>query len=385
MDGRSPRLWRILIVPAVLGVVLGLASCRAQPVHAQTAPPLPPIHVTVAFAGDLLIHDTILDDTSDGHGAYHFREVFAPTAPFIQRADYAVANLETRLAGEGRGYTGYPCFNSPTDLGWAARATGFRLLATANNHCLDKGYAGLAATLDNLDAIGLAHVGTARSETERHTPVIVSVKGVKTVFLNYTAMTNGITLPKGKGYAVNYLDPDSVATEAAAARAAGAELVLAMLHFGNEYQRAPTAAQRTLAATLLTHGVDALIAAHPHVVQPIEQVTVTRDGKPFTGVVAYSLGNFIADQRSRYRDSGIVLYLSITKDAAGTRVDGVRYLPVYVQHSDHRFRVLPLLPGVEPKSDVPLAARDRYRIPQVRDELHALLDNEAWGVSAVRE
>jgi poly-gamma-glutamate synthesis protein (capsule biosynthesis protein) len=381
MDGPCPGLWRILAAPVVLGVLLCLASCRAQQsvAHAQTAPPAP-VRATLAFAGDLLIHQSILDAARDGT-AYRFKAILAPVAPFIACADYATANLETRLAGEGRGYTGYPCFNSPTDLGWAARDAGFDMMATANNHCLDKGYSGLAATLDNLETIGLAHCGTARSDTERHTPVVVDVKGMKIAFLNYTAMTNGITLPAEKAFAVNYLKPDSVISEAAAARAAGAELVLALLHFGNEYQRAPTQAQRALVAQLMAHGVDAIVAAHPHVVQPIEQVTVSRDGMPITGVVAYSLGNFLSAQRDRYRDSGIVLYLDLVKDPAGVRVDGVSYLPVYVQRDDGRFRVLPLLPGVEPTSDVPLSARSRARIPQVREELSALLA----GVAAVRE
>ena len=101
-------------------------------------------------------------------------------------ADYAVANLETRLAGPEFGYSGYPLFNSPGELAYALKYAGFDLVGTANNHSFDMGWEGIVNTLDQLDAARLSHVGTYRSMKEKATPFIVDISGIKVAFLNYT-------------------------------------------------------------------------------------------------------------------------------------------------------------------------------------------------------
>jgi poly-gamma-glutamate synthesis protein (capsule biosynthesis protein) len=228
-------------------------------------------------------------------------------------------------------------------------------------------------------------MGTARSAAEAATPFIADIKGVRVAFLNYTFMTNGFVVPKGKEFAVNYLNPTRVSADAAAARRQGADLVIAMLHFGTEYERHENAYQRETAARLLAGGVDAIIAAHPHVVQPIEKITVERNGQPFTGVVAYSLGNFISSQRKRYCDGGMMLYLTIEKDAQrGTAVVGVQYLPVWVQLGTvggrQVSRVVPANPALPFGSDITPSVSDQARRRQVWSDTNALVENQAAGI-----
>lgn len=354
---------------AACGLILvaGLAFFGAP------APAAAVTRVTLAFAGDLLMHVPIGASVYDpATGRYDFGRVFAPIAPYLSEADYTVANLETRLAGAARGYHGYPSFNSPDDLAPALRAAGVDALGTANNHSLDMGWEGVVRTLDVLETAGLRHAGTARTPAERDAPCVVDVRGVRIAFLNYTDYLNGIPPPAGRPYAVNVLSVAAVAAEAARARAEGAELVVAFLHWGSEYQRTPSRVQTSLAPALIDAGVDLIVGHHPHVVQPIARV---RGSSGREGYVAYSLGNFVSDQRSRYRDSGLLLYADVLEDGSGVRVTGLRYLPVYVQKTwwggRTRYRVLPAHPDLPPGSDLGVSSSERWRMAQVWEELAA--------------
>jgi poly-gamma-glutamate capsule biosynthesis protein CapA/YwtB (metallophosphatase superfamily) len=355
------------------------ATTEAPKPAPTTTTTTPPISITVAAVGDVLTHMPIVKSVRDARTvSYDFGPVFAPIAPYLAKADYALANLETRLAGPQFGYTGYPLFNSPGELAQALRYAGIDLVATANNHSLDMGWDGIVGTLDRLDAAGVAHVGTYRSKREKQTPFIVDIRGIRVAFLNYTAGLNGLIPPeKRKDYAVNTLDPDVVAGEAMTARTWGADVVIAILHFGNEYEREPSQDQLDLSQNILSRGVDVIIGSGPHVVQPIAHVVAFTSWKVSDKYVVYSLGNFVSAQRWRYSDSGLVAYVHIEKRGLRAYVTGVSYLPVYVQRSTSevpvRYRVLPVLPGSEPKTDAPLTAGDRQRMAGVWEELRDLL------------
>ncbi len=385
----------LLVIIVLIAATLVAAVARNMPGgannHAAATVTDPPptddksTNVTIAFVGDVLMHTYLVRSGYDSaSGRYDFTRMFAPVVPYLRRADYAVANLETRLAGQEHGYSGYPRFNSPDELASGLKASGFAMLTTANNHCMDMGWDGIAHTLDTLDAAGLAHTGTARNAAEQGTPSIVTIKGVKIALLNYTAGTNGLPVPKNKPFAVNLLEVKRVTAEAAAAREAGAELVITILHFGEEYQREPNKNQREIVRQLLEGGVDTIIGGHSHVVQPVEMATVQRTGVSFTGLVAYSLGNFASNQRERYRDTGIILYLNISKNARGTSVTGAQYLPVWVQQSAQpsvpACRILPTCPGVDTGTDLPLTDADKARMQQVWEDTHAQLERPEWGV-----
>ena len=355
---------------------------------AEEAAPSAPVRITLAAAGDVMMHMPIVESAYDKETkSYDFAPLFAPVAPYLRGADYALANLETRLAAPGRKFSGYPRFNSPAELAEQLRAAGIGLLATANNHSLDMGWEGVVSTLQALDNCGLAHVGTYRSPEEKATPLMVNVRGVRLGILNYAGATNGLPIPAGKEFAVNLLTPEAIQAEANAARAMGADLVIALLHFGNEYSRKPEAGQRELAKQFIANGVDVIIGSHAHVVQPIEKITVMRGGKPYQGVVAYSLGNFISNQRERYRDSGIILYLQIEKNGRETSVTRISYLPVWVQKSGPinaaRFRIVPVHGQIPAASDLPLTDKDRGRMQQVWEELTEQLNDKEAGIGPV--
>src|SRR5204863_8178 len=65
-----------------------------------------------------------------------------------------------------------------------------------------------------------------------------------------------------------------------------ADVVVASFHWGIERTTRPTARQRALARLALHAGATAVIAAHPHVLQPVARPGHHR-------LIAYSLGNFV--------------------------------------------------------------------------------------------
>lgn len=349
----------------------------------------PVLTATIAAVGDVLPHVPIMRSAyNPAAKSYDFRPLFASIAPYISRADYAVANLETKVAGEDFGYSGYPLFNCPTSIAYALRSAGFDLMATANNHTFDFGWEGLVATLDNLERFGLAHVGTYRSLDERRKPLVVDVQGIKVAFLNYTSSLNGFVVPRDlQPYAVNMLDPDQVAQDAAAARMEGAEIVIAIFHYGVEYDREPSEEQREISEEVLSRGVDIVLGAHPHVVQPIAHLFDFSTWRVNDKYVAYSLGNFVSAQRWRYSDSGVVVYVKLKKQGLRAYVEGISYLPVYVQRSSSsyppQYRVLPVLPGYALTSDLPLTKGDTVRMAQVWEELREMLYRPDEGIEPI--
>ena len=192
---------RLLALLLGLTLLSGCAS-QSQPVdqnsstptssQSQPAPAAPePTVAHLMVAGDIMSHMPITNDAYVAQeDSYDYSHMLQFAARQLSAADYAVGNLETTLAG-GPNYSGYPAFNSPDALAYDAKAAGFDLLSTANNHCRDKGLDGLYRTLDVLDEAGLAHVGTYRSQAERDANsgiYIADVGGISVAFLSYYNM-----------------------------------------------------------------------------------------------------------------------------------------------------------------------------------------------------
>lgn len=323
------------------------AGAPADPAPSAPAQPLPPVTATLAVCGDAMSHMPQTRDAYDSaSGAYNYVPMIEAVAPWLAQADYGVVNLETVLGG-GDQYSGFPTFNSPDALAEALREVGFDLIGTANNHSLDQRHAGLSRTLDVLDGLGLAHTGTYRSAEERaHQDgvTIADVGGIRIAFLAYTYGTNGIPVQKDHPDTINLfttdymeggavLDEARLAADLETAHALEPDLIAVLMHWGVEYQRAPSPAQQQAADFLFAHGVDLILGSHPHVLQPMETRTVTGpDGVPHTGFVCWSLGNFISSQNDPYTDTTVLLNLELTRDPNTdvTEVTGVSYVPLYM-------------------------------------------------------
>ncbi len=306
-----------------------------------------PLHaITIRAAGDaMLAPGQLAAARVSASGDYSFRLSFAAIAPLLRDADLAIANLETVLAGPAVGYSGYPRFNSPAAFAAALHWAGIGLLTTANNHCLDQGEPGLSATIARLDRLGIRHTGTFATQLERERPLLPTVGDCRVAVLAATEHTNGIAGPAP--YLVSRLADDQLAQQVAGARRAGAELVVAMVHWGTEWAAHPSGRQREQAGWLAAAGVDVVFGSHPHVVQPIEWLATPDGGRM---LCYWSLGNFVADQRERHSDEGLLADVGIARDSGGRpRVTRAGFMPTFIDRSDvaerRRCRVVPAETG----------------------------------------
>ena len=288
--------------------------------------------ITIAATGDIMCHDTMYKDAYDSSKkTYDFSYMFENIKYYIQTADIAIGNLETTFAGEERGYSNYPTFNTPEQLASNLKKIGFDVMSTANNHCIDKGYNGLASTIDFLDDADLAHTGTYKTEEDSKEILIKDVKGVKIAFLSFTYGTNGIKIPTDKSYCVNLIDEDLMLEQLNLAKKENSDVICVSMHWGVEYQTKPNSTQKDLAEFLVKNGADVIIGNHPHVPQSMEKINVKLDDEnEKQGFVIYSLGNFMADQNKQYTRDSAILNIQITKKAVGgISIDKVTYTPIY--------------------------------------------------------
>ena len=292
-----------------------------------------PITFNLTAIGDVMCHNTQYMDAYDSStGEYDFSYVFEDIKNYIKFSDISVGSLETCFAGADRGYSNYPTFNSPDALAYSLADIGIDVLSTAGNHCLDMGFDGLARTIDVLDQAEISHVGTYKTAEEQNNILIKDVKGVKIAFLNYTYGTNGISIPKDKPYCVNLIDKDLIKKHIDLAKSQNADVIVACMHWGVEYQTSPSDEQKELSDFLFNNGVDIILGNHPHVLQPMEKRTVTLgDGTTKDCFVIYAFGNFICDQNAENTRNSIILNLNITKNTDGKiSINNVKYTPIYM-------------------------------------------------------
>lgn len=249
---------------------------------------------TLVATGDVLAHDSVIRQSREdaGGSGYNFRRMLSGAKPLVSRADLAICHMETVYGKSGGPFTGYPTFKTPPHVAAALKDTGYESCSTASNHSMDDGVDGVRRTLDAMDKAHLKHVGSARTARERTRPAMLKAGGAKVAQLAYTYGTNGIKVPKKQSWAVNRLDPKRIIADARAARRAGADIVVASVHWGTEYQEAPNKQQLSLAKALTksrSHGrkdIDLIVGTHAHTPQAYEKVNGTW--------VVYGMGDQLA-------------------------------------------------------------------------------------------
>lgn len=289
------------------------------------------ITMDLLFVGDVMGHTPQITSAYNATTKTHdYDECFKYIKPIVSKADLAVANLEVTLPG-GPPYKGYPMFRSPDVLATALKNAGFDMLVTSNNHSNDSGLKGVVNTLDVLDKNNLLHTGTFRNEDEKSKtyPHIykhkVGDKFIKLAFLNYTYDTNG--LPTIAPSIVNLIDRDQIKKDIQLAKTYSPDMIICVMHWGLEYQLKESPEQRELTEMIWQNGVDLVIGAHPHVVQPVKKSKVAgRDVR-----VTYSLGNFISNQQQANTDVGLLYQVQIVKDVRNgkTTLGKDSWMPVW--------------------------------------------------------
>lgn len=305
------------------------------------------------FIGDVMQHEAQLHsallDRSDPNNpnSYSYSSYFTHLQEYFKRADIVAANIETTFSSPP--FRGYPAFNSPSSLATECVNSGINLLLAANNHILDSGVEGLGSTISLYKNLKVPYIGVYRDsiDAQKNHPLIIEERGVRVAFLNYTYGTNGIKVPPG--YVVNLLDSNLVKKDLATAASLEPHIVVAALHWGEEYHLMPSQEQKRWEALFYRYGTDIIVGSHPHVPQPVVLYR-DRDNR-VERITAYSLGNAISNMSAQNCRVGIMLELLLLKDRLNGRVtigEPEATLIWSVRGNQNReFTILPLKRAVE--------------------------------------
>ena len=356
-------MWKKIIVILLLIVLIifgtyfiqhrimnGKINDLAEVVTEESQEPIPDdITINMTVTGDVICHNTNFWDAYDAStDSYDFSYSFEGIKKYFESADICVGTLESNFAGKSAGYSNYPLFNAPEDMAKDLKELGYDVMATANNHCLDKGFSGLVNTLSELDKAGIEHLGTYATEEASKEFLVKDVKGIKIGFLDYTYGTNGIPLPVGKEFAINMIDKEKIKSDMEEIRKLDIDVLCVFMHWGQEYRLTPTDEQKQLADFLFENGADLILGSHTHCLEPMEKRTVMlEDGTTKDGFIIYSLGNFMSGQNADHSRQSVILDIKLTKAGKDGKIsiDYVTYTPIYMfnyytSKSAHRFKVM---------------------------------------------
>lgn len=371
-------LFVLLLCGALLIFAAGLAIYEiSQPIPPALAEPsedeeeeaAPVVTIELAAVGDNLMHMPLINSGQrDG-----FDKFYENIAPHLDGIDLCIVNQETVFVPDG--FSGYPTFGGPADIGDALIGAGFNVIQQASNHSYDKGESGLRYTMDYWRAKPVTLLGV-NYDPEDALRVDKFTKDDFTVALmNYTYGLNGFSLPKDKDYLVNLLleDGREALAEKIALAKAESDLLIMLVHWGTEYSTVPDKYQQDWLKFFNENGVDVVIGTHPHVLQPCETY-VGESG--YKTVVFYSLGNFISNQDSIEKELGGMARVTLIKDELGARVEGYSLLPCFTHVSDGSYTVYSL----DDYTDELAGRHSKYggalTVQKIWDKFHEITDTE---------
>lgn len=313
--------------------------------------------ITVLSAGDIMFHMAQVRGAYVAEtDTYDFWPTYQYVAPIVRNADLAVVNFESTLYDTN--YSGYPGFNSPVSGLQAIKDAGFDTLLFANNHCFDKELVGVKRTIAHFREYGFSYAG-ATDDLSKDKTLLLDVNGIKVGIINYSDNVSGkygdqltvndLPVSDSEWEYLNLYVHDQEAEylypraekDIKALRSAGADIIIAYMHWGNEYEIEANDNQKKAAQKLCDLGVDCIIGGHPHVVQGMD-IYKSSDGSRET-VCFYSLGNYVSNQNrltlpsydvKEYTENGLMVKLYIRKYADGrTVVSKLESIPTWV----HRY------------------------------------------------
>ena len=264
--------------------------------------------ISLLFAGDLFLTDVLQTKyRQQGIGAAASDELLQTT----RNADIFMLNEEfpfgtTGEAMEDKEYT----FRVDPGFVSVLPELGVDIVTLANNHMLDFGRGPLTETLEVLDQNGILHVGAGQNLDEASALKTIEAGGKTIGFLGATRVIpeHSWNASSGNSGLFTTYDATRLLSEIRAAREQ-CDYVVVYVHWGIERNTEPEDYQKSLARQYIGAGADAVIGAHPHVLQGIEYY----NGKP----IFYSLGNFIFANRTY---ETMMAELTLSEEGVGVRV-----------------------------------------------------------------
>lgn len=305
--------------------------------------------IEILAVGDILLHSPL--QIQAANSASHFKSLWSPMLPYIEKADIAYANLEgpvaegvTKTGGNLAGvglrfdnnvYSSYPLFNYHPTLVKDIAESGFDIVSTANNHALDRRSIGVDKTIEELRKNNILFTGTRQKIDSSHPDYqwysITQAKGFNIAWLACSFSTNGNPDPNQQVLPCFQNQTYLLGLITRLSQDPNINAVIVTPHWGVEYQLKQNSEQTLLGRKMIEAGATAVLATHPHVVQPWEKVTAS-DGRE--GLIVYSSGNFVSNQMQVERRTSIMVQLHLTGEPQSKlKIRGASYLPLYMQRT----------------------------------------------------
>ena len=281
--------------------------------------------IRLIATGDFIPHDAINLAAEQEDGSYDYSPMYGDMKELFDESDINFCNQAVLGGGTEFEITGYPKFNSPTEFADDMAGLGCNVINTGTNHTNDFGQEVIDASVDTWQGQpGVKAVaGANKSEQARDEVKYFEVKGVKFAFVSYTTYTNE---PSPNSYSVTMYDANLAKTQLTEARDK-ADIVIASMRWGTEYSSEINELQKSTAQEVANFGADIILGHGPHVLQPVEQITLD-DGRVAT--VWYSLGNFINSQLEPETLFNVIGVMDINPDTK--KVDTIGYMPIYMHY-----------------------------------------------------
>lgn len=271
--------------------------------------------VNIKMVGDDLIHSGVYKQCYQKDEGYNFDKVFEHIKLDIESADIGIINQETILVSDNDKVSSYPTFGTPDDIGHSIVRAGFDVVAHSTNHTMDKGIYGIDSSIDfwENNYPNIVYLGIHKDSNDSDIRYLIK-NGIKIGFVNYTYGLNGLESDrKGKEYLIDMLSDSDIEDTLKEANE-NSDIVIAILHVGDEYVYRPTEYEVKQVDKFIDNGVKIVICSHPHVLEPYG---IRKTEKGNEGLVYYSLGNFVSAQNEIDRVIGGMADITITKNIAG--------------------------------------------------------------------
>jgi len=373
-----------LMIPLVFGVILSactpqeeteVAKLEVLPIEETIPEPTPTpepefeeYDIQLMSLGDNLIHMGVVNTGKQEDGSRNYDCLFETMKPYLAEAEIKVINQETIFGGNHLGFSGYPHFNSPTEIGDAIANAGFNVVLQASNHSADQGMEGIYHCAEYWDTHPeVTMLGIYGKEEEQETVKYLEIDGFRFALLNYTYGPNYETLIPGLAEhmdilcdynrntgLMDYTSLNPKVLEDIAEAELTADFVIVFPHWGTEYTTEPSSYQRKFAEMMTEAGADVIIGTHPHVVQPVEWIT-TSNGN--SALCYYSLGNYVSTQKDTISMLEAMAWVSFHVTEDGIYLNGEKSgaLPLVCHYNSGPLRIEAVYPLEEYTED--MAAR----------------------------
>ncbi len=305
------------------------------------------VTISLVAVGDNFAHESVINSGKQTDGTYNYDFLFQGIREYVQNADIAAIFQTMIIAGNDKGLTGYPSFNSPVEMMAAIENAGFDVALMASNHTTDKGVQGIKDCLSlwkNYQKV--MPVGIYQDKNEANNIPIIEIQGKKIAVLNYTYGLNKPIKDKESQYMVDYLGTlnqstgevsqttlaTSVITDIQTANTM-ADYVIVFPCWGDEYTFTTGTTEKEWAKKMTEAGADLIIGSHTHYIGEVEEITTDNGNK---SLCYYSLGNFCSTFNKPNTMVGAMAKVNIVFDGDQVYIDkeGTGIIPI-ITHYTH--------------------------------------------------